>query len=172
MSWQAPMSGESVCRSAAAGQDVLPGAQAPRTGPLRCLELAAADLGTATLALIETSDLYMLGLFATRHETSLRSAVSKVEFLASIFLSRVFPSVFMAAFPKTCGLDSDVTGSALVAISLVFRRGLEITASSSYRAQLSARRARRARPISRVRCAPRSSFGSCRAFAGRVLRSA
>ena len=68
---------------AAAGQDVGACAGAPRAGPLRCLELAAADFGTAPLALIEAGDLHTLGRFAfARHGTSLLSALREVEFFA------------------------------------------------------------------------------------------
>ena len=73
-------------RSAAAGQDVGARAGAPRAGPLGLPELAATDLGTAALALVRTGDFDMLGLFATRHETSLRIALREVEFFAFDFL--------------------------------------------------------------------------------------
>lgn len=88
MSWQAPVMGLSWVRlSAAAGQDVGARAGAPRAGPLRCLELAAADLGTAALALTETSDLDVLATFAfARHENSISIAISDREFLAINFL--------------------------------------------------------------------------------------
>lgn len=75
-------------RSAAAGQDVRTGADAPGAGPLRCFELAAADLGAAALALVETGGFDMLGLFATRHGTSLRNAIREVEFFAFDFFKR------------------------------------------------------------------------------------
>jgi len=66
-------------RSAAAGQGVAPGADAPGTGELRLLELAAADLGAPTLALAEAVGLDVLGRFAiTRHGNSLTSAIREV----------------------------------------------------------------------------------------------
>ena len=74
----------------AAGESVSARAEAPRAGPLRCLELAAADLGTAALALVDAGALDMLGGFAfTRHGTSLRIAIRDVEFFAVRFLSTV-----------------------------------------------------------------------------------
>ena len=76
-------------RSAAAGQDVGARAGAPRAGPLRCFELAAADLGTATLALVETSNFDFLGTFAfTRHENSISIVIAEVEFFAFGFFRR------------------------------------------------------------------------------------
>jgi hypothetical protein len=76
-------------RSAAAGQRVLPGADAPRTGPLGLLELAAADLGAPALALLVTGNLGMLGRFATRHRNSLSTAIAEVEFFAFSFFDDV-----------------------------------------------------------------------------------
>jgi hypothetical protein len=98
-------------RSAAAGQDVGPGARAPGTGPLRRLELAAADLGAPAAALVETGGLHMLAGFAiTRHGTSLLTAFREVEFLAEIFFEQWFCWVSsglcrkLADFKKTCPL--------------------------------------------------------------------
>ena len=126
-----PCRATSVGRLAAAGQNVLSGAQAPRTRPLRCLELAATDLGTTTLALIETSDLCMLGLFATRHKTSLRSAVREVEFFAVVFLSDGFPIVSSSRVPKTCSLGWGVTESAPQFSTAQRRRRLLLNSSKT-----------------------------------------
>ena len=89
VSWQAPMSGfRRVSRSAAAGQDVGPGAQAPRTGPFGCPELAAPDLRAAALALIGTGNFDILGFLATRHIATLPRAIREVEFSAFGFFER------------------------------------------------------------------------------------
>ena len=97
-------------RSAATGQDVRARADAPRAGPLGCLELAATDLGAPALAGVMTGDFDMLGLFATRHETSLKMAIRDREFLANFFSVR-----HQAArpFPKTCGLKIFMATGAL-----------------------------------------------------------
>ena len=72
--------------SAAAGQDVRTGAGTPRASPLGRLELAATDLGTAALALLDAGDANMTGRFAfARHGTSLSIAIGEVEFFASGF---------------------------------------------------------------------------------------
>jgi hypothetical protein len=76
-------------RSAAAGQNVGRGAEVPRAGPLRCLELAAADLGAAALALVQATALDMLTRFAfARHGNSLLIAIREVEFFAVGFFRR------------------------------------------------------------------------------------
>lgn len=81
MSWQAPMSGYERSRSAAAGQDVAVHAQR-RTGPLGCLELAAADLGTPTAlaaAEVARTSVTMLGVaVVARHGTSLSVVIAEV----------------------------------------------------------------------------------------------
>lgn len=83
-----PHVGHQACRrSTAAGQNVRPGAQAPGTRPLGCLELAAADLGAAPLALVTAGNIDLVSGFAfARHGNSLRIAISAVEFFAFVFL--------------------------------------------------------------------------------------
>ena len=96
-------------RSAAAGEDVGASADAPRAGPLRCFELAATDLGAATLALVETGGLHRLGGFAfARHGTSLLTALREVEFLAKIFFRVAVLRGSAGALTKICRLEKDV----------------------------------------------------------------
>ena len=75
------MSGYERSRSAAAGQDVAVHAQR-RAGPLGCLELAAADLGTPTaLAAAEVARTGVTRLGVTgfaRHENSLSNVIAEV----------------------------------------------------------------------------------------------
>jgi hypothetical protein len=92
-------------RSAAAGEDVGPGAEAPRAGPLGCSELAAADLGTAALALLDAATFNMLGRFAARHGMSLSRVIGEVEFFAFGFLVALGPS---SASPKNLRQVADL----------------------------------------------------------------
>lgn|SRR6185436_2458268 len=112
-------------RSAAAGQYVLTGAQAPGAGPLRRLELAAADLGAAALAALEATGLGMLGGFATRHKNSLATSIREIEFFAIDFATRRCfvedPPSSLCRSPKTCRPFSLVRSCSAVRAFRPFR---------------------------------------------------